>query len=141
MKTSVLGLVLFCAISILGQNAVPSQNPGLPKMKQYFVGLLLKGENFNASIPQAEHDRLFHGHLAYVRSQAQAGKYRLAGPFSDDGKILGILIIDAPTADEAKRIVSGDPMVKAGIAGLELHEAMLEDASCVKFEYGGNTGK
>ena len=140
MKAAALALMFVCAIPFLGQNAAPAQNPGLPKMKQYFVGLLLKGENFNAKISQAEHDRLFQGHLAYVRSQAEAGKYRLAGPFRDDGKIAGLLIIDAPTADEATKIVSGDPMVKAGIVAFELHPALLEDMSCVRTEYPNNSG-
>src|SRR5579871_5356518 len=96
MKAAALAVMFVCAIPFVGQDSAPAQNSGLPKMKQYFVGLLLKGENFNRSISQQEHERLFTGHLAYVRSQAQAEKYRLAGPFRDDSKILGILIIDAP---------------------------------------------
>lgn len=141
MRAAAVALMFVCTIPFLGQNASTPPNPGLPKMKQYFVGLLVKGEKFNADISQAERQNLFQGHLAYVRSQAEAGKYRLAGPFSDDSKIAGILIIDTPTEDAARKIVSGDPMVKSGRFAVELYAAMLEDASCVKFDYPSTSGK
>jgi uncharacterized protein YciI len=142
MKAAVLCLLLLCPIPFLGQNVAPAQNPDIPKgMKQYFIGFLVKGEHYNTDIPKEERQKLFQGHLAYIRSQAEAGKYRLAGPFEDNGNIGGILIIDTPTAEEARQIVSGDPMVKAGRFALELHPALLGDLSCVFTEYQKNTAK
>lgn len=142
MKAAVLCLLLLSPVCFLGQNAAPAQNPDMPKgLKQYFVGFLVRGEKYSTEISQEERQKLFRGHLAYVRSQEEAGKYRLAGPFRDDGNIGGILIIDTPTAEEAERIVSDDPMVKAGRFALELHPALLANMSCVVTEYQNKNGK
>jgi uncharacterized protein len=110
-------------------------------MKQYFIGFLVKGEKYDPNMPKAEHDKLLQQHLAYIRSQAETGKYKLAGPFLDEGNISGILIIDTRSRDEAKQIVSKDPMVQAGRLAIELHPAMLADVSCILMEYQKNGGK
>ena len=107
-------------------------------MKQYFVGFLVQGENWAQTPPKQELDELMQKHLAYIRSQAAAGKYALAGPFLDNGRIRGILIINAASAEEARQIVSGDPMVQSGRMSPEIHPAMMADVSCVLTEYNKN---
>jgi uncharacterized protein YciI len=110
-------------------------------MKNYFVGFLVRGEKSTQTPPKEELDQLMQRHLAYIRSQTEAGKYALAGPFLDDGRIAGILIINAASAEEAKQIVSGDPMVRSGRLSPEIHPAMPADLSCVRMEYEKNGGK
>ena len=142
MKKVIPVLVLLLAIVSAAQNSVPTTNLDIPKgMKQYFIGFLVKGEKYDPNMSKAEHESLLQQHLAYIRSQAEAGKYKLAGPFLDEGNISGILIIDAPSRDEAKQIVSKDPMVQAGRLAIELHPAMLADVSCILMEYQKNGGK
>jgi uncharacterized protein YciI len=134
--------LLLLAITCAAQNSAPAPNLDIPKgMKQYFIGFLVKGEKYDPHMPKPEHEKLLQEHLAYIRSQAEAGKYKLAGPFLDEGNISGILIIDTPSRDEAKQIVSKDPMVQAGRLAIELHPAMLADVSCVLMVYQKSSGK
>ena len=143
MKTKMLvaAALLFSSACCAAQSSAPD-NPGIPKgMKHYFIGFLVKGPKYNANISKEDRAQLFQKHIAYIRSQAEAGKYKLAGPFLDDGNIGGILIIDTATEEEAKQIVAGDPMVQAGRMAPEIHPAMLADLSCVLPEYKKNGGE
>lgn len=129
-------LLLLCSLAAVAQTPSTPQQPEIPKgMKQYYIGFLVRGPNYQAHMSKEQHAALFQKHIAYIRSQAAAGKYRLAGPFLDDSNIGGMLIIDVPTEAEAKEIVSHDPMVEAGRFALELHPALLADVSCVLEEY------
>ena len=116
--------------------------PNIPKgMRQYFFGFFLRPEKKPDPIPAEKSTELLQQHLAYIRQQASAGKYSLAGPFLDDGRVRGILIINAATIDEANAIVAADPLVRAGRLAFEIHPAMLADVSCVLMEYEKNGGK
>ena len=110
-------------------------------MRQYFIGFLVHGQRSSENLPKEKLDALLQKHLAYIRSQAEAGKYALAGPFLDKGRIAGILIINAASAEEATQIVRRDPMVQSGRLAPEIHPAMLADVSCVLMEYNKNTRK
>ncbi len=109
-------------------------------MKQYFLGFLVKGENWSQTLPKEELDQLMHKHLAYIHSQVDAGAYKLVGPFLDDDRMRGFMIINAATAEDAKRIVSADPLVKAGRMSVEIHPAMLADISCVRMDFEKTAG-
>jgi len=133
MKTTTLATLLLI-LAALGAPAQDNQNT--PKgMKQYFFGFLVKGEKWSQAPPKEELDQLMQKHLAYIRSQADAGNYKLAGPFLDDDRIRGFLIINAATAEDAQSIVSGDPLVKIGRMAVEIHPAMLADLSCVLMDF------
>jgi len=111
-------------------------NPDIPKgMKQHFFGFLVKGPKHDEPASKEERDRLQAQHLDYIRSQGEAGNYSLAGPFLDDGRIRGILIINAASENDARSIVNGDPLVKIGRLAVEIHPALLPDTSCVLREF------
>ena len=140
VKSAVFAIVLLVSTVVSAQT--PSHSPQIPKgMKQYFMGFLVKGEKWAQTPPKEELDQLMQKHLAYIRSQAEAGKYALAGPFLDNGRIRGFLIVNAASAEEATQIVSGDPMVQSGRMAVEIHPAMMADLSCVLTEYEKNSGK
>jgi uncharacterized protein YciI len=84
---------------------------------------------------QEEHQQLIQKHLAYIRSQVEAGTYMLVGPATDEGRMLGMAIIKVKSIDEARRILEGDPGVQSGRFGFEVHPVMLADLSCVHMEY------
>jgi uncharacterized protein YciI len=129
---------LLCSIACLGQSAAPAQNLDIPKgLKQYFVGFLMRTAKTD-SVSKEDQQTQLRQHLAYIRSQVEAGKYRLAGPFLDNGTIAGILIIDTATIEEAKEIIGKDPLVLNGRATPEVHPAMLADVSCVQIQYEKN---
>jgi len=141
VKQFLATLFVLCSIACFGQNSSPAQNLDIPKgLKQYFVGFLVRTVNPD-SLSQEEKQKLFQKHLAYIRSETEAGKYRLAGPFQDNGTTAGMLIIDTPTIDEAKEIIGRDPLVLSGRVSFEVHPAMLADVSCVQMQYEKNGGK
>ncbi len=143
MKAALFAIVLLLSGALAAQTpSQPQQNPNLPKgLKQYFVGFLVKGEKWAQTPPKEELDRLMQQHLAYIRSQGDAGKYALAGPFLDNDRIRGMVIINAASAEEARNIISGDPMVQSGRMAGEIHPAMMADVSCVLVEYQKAAGK
>ena len=136
MKIVRVVLILILSSMLAAQSvSEPQANPDIPKgMRQYFFALLVKGPKFSQAASEQELDHLQAQHLAYIRSQREAGKYSLSGPFLDDGTIRGILIINAGSADEARNIVNKDPMVKIGRLAVEIHPAMLQDVACVSTE-------
>jgi Uncharacterized protein conserved in bacteria len=141
MKAVVTICLLLCSLAATAQTPATPQLD-IPKgMKQYYIGFLVRGPNYTSNMPKEERDALLQKHLAYIRSQAEAGKYKLAGPFLDKGNIAGMLIIDTATEADAKEIVSHDPMVQSGRLAVEIHPAMLADLSCVLMEYQKAGGK
>jgi uncharacterized protein YciI len=143
VKTALFVIVLLLSGTLSAP--MPSalqQNRDIPKgMKPYFLGFLVKGARWAQTPPKEDLEQLLQQHLAFIRSQAEAGKYALAGPLLDDGRIRGMVIINAASAEEAESIVSGDPMVKSGRMAVEIHPAMLADVSCVLVEDHKNGGK
>jgi uncharacterized protein YciI len=133
MKKLVLGLVLFFALGAVAQQAGPPPDLEIPSnMKHYFVALLVANDK---SAKAHDDHELVKKHLAFIRSQVEAGKFVVVGPYTDNGKIAGMAIVDVPTLEEVKTIMSVDPMVTSGMFDMEIHSAMLEDLSVVKIVY------
>ena len=135
-----------CALAFLLVGATIAQTPGefpqganIPKnMKQYFLCLLEKGEKWS---PVQFADPVMQEHLAYIREQVEAGKYVVAGPALDQGRISGVAIISATSLEEAQKIVNADKMVQSGRMVAEVHPVMLADLSGLHTEYPAKTQK
>jgi acetyl esterase len=110
-----LSLALLAACLLSAQDKPPQC-----EMTNYLMGFLRKGPNGGTGDAQ-ENARLMQGHLANIHRMSAAGKLAVAGPFTDNGDIRGILIFQNTTAEEAKALVAADPMVKSGRLVLELH--------------------
>jgi uncharacterized protein YciI len=133
MKKVVLGVMLLVSMGAAAQQPGSPQDLEIPSnMKQYFVAFLVANDK---SAKAHEDHELLKKHLAFIRTQVEAGKFLVVGPFTDNRKIAGMAIIDVPTLEDAKRIWSGDPMVSSGVLDVEVHSAMLEDLSAVKMVY------
>jgi uncharacterized protein YciI len=90
------------------------------EMTSYVVGFLHRGPNAGKGDP-AEAERLQAGHLANFGKLVEAGKLIVAGPFSDNTELRGMLIFKLNSVDEARTLMDADPMLKAGRLTLELH--------------------
>ncbi len=133
MKKLVLAVILLVSSSAFPQADKLPTGPDIPdNMKQYFVVFLVGAEK---SPPKEPDPAVLKAHLATVRANIQAGKYILAGPFIDHQRIDGMFIVNAASRDEALQLVSADPIVKAGLAKVEMHPAMLPDLSSLKVTY------
>jgi uncharacterized protein YciI len=104
----------------------------VPKnLKPYFLGLLRRGPRWN-EIEGPEAAELLPRHLAYLREQSEAGRYRLAGPVlpagrshPDESDFAGVLMISAETLEAATVLAENDPGVRAGRLAVEVHPVLL----------------
>ena len=130
-----LGLGLLLAVgSAQAQQVVPGDTAiAIPKnMRQYFVAFLVKPPGQGMTEVPAD---LARRHLAYIRAMIQQKKYVVAGPFLDNDRIAGMVVVAANTLEEAQRIVTGDPTVMEGLLQVEVHPAMLPDLGGVVVQY------
>ena len=110
-----------------------TRSKNVPKnLKQYYVALLRKGEKWDH--PEGAEDVGLR-QLAFIRTQTEAGVYRVAGPMTDDGEIVGISILEAADLAEAKRAAEQDPAVQSGRLRVEVHPAYLPSLDAVRVEY------
>ena len=103
-------------------------------LKQYFLGFLVKGEHWNDTDGEQAAE-LMPLHLAFLRKQMEAQRYLIAGPVLDEGRLAGILIIDAKDASDARALASMDPAVKAGRLAVEIYPTFLPSLDNVRAEY------
>jgi uncharacterized protein YciI len=112
----------------------------VPKnLKPYFLGLLRRGPRWN-EIEGTEAAELLPRHLAYLRAQSEAGRYRLAGPVlpagpthpnespdesPNESDFAGVLLISAETLEAAVTLAENDPGVLAGRLAVEVHPVLL----------------
>jgi uncharacterized protein len=103
-------------------------------LKQYFLGFLVKGERWNDTEGE-QAEELMHLQLAFLRAQMESQRYLVAGPVLDEGRLAGMMIIDARTAEEARTLASMDPAVKAGRLAVEIYPTFLPALDNVQAEY------
>jgi uncharacterized protein YciI len=114
----------------------------VPKnLKPYFLGLLRRGPRWNET-EGAEAAELLPRHLAYLREQSEAGRYRLAGPVLPAGPtrpaesdFAGVLMISAETLEAAVALAENDPGVRAGRLAVEVHPVLLPALDGVRAVY------
>ncbi len=114
-------LVVFVAL-LDGSPAVAAQDTeaNLPKMAQYFVGLIYRGPTWSPEVTE-EVQELQAAHLANIGRLMESGEMVLAGPFTDDGDLRGLFFYHVDTLEEAQALVDSDLAVKAGRLRVELH--------------------
>jgi uncharacterized protein YciI len=67
----------------------------------------------------AEEAAVMEDHFAYLKSLLDAGTLILAGPSLDPP--FGIVVLEAESEEEARRLIAADPSVAAGIQTPEVH--------------------
>ncbi len=107
----------------------------IPKnLKQYYLGLLLRGERWNETDGR-EAMALVPQQLAFLREQTERRRYLVAGPTTDGGEITGMMIIEAADAAEALALAQQDPGVVAGRLRVEIRPVYLPALDAVKVLY------
>jgi uncharacterized protein YciI len=141
MKSRTRNIFLMLALGVAGilVAQTPVENPLAPyipkNMKPYYLDLLMKSEKPEGEVTPAENAERMQKHLAYIRSQVEAGKFVLVGPLTEENRIRGIAVIQAASLEEAQRIAGGDPAVQSGHMAVEVHPILLEDLGGVRFDY------
>lgn len=104
-------------------------------MKLYYLDMLLLKDKPDTALPEAERAQEIQKHLAYIRSQVEAGNFALVGPIREETRLRGIAVIKADSLEAAQRIASADPLVQSGHLVVEVHPILLEDLSSIRFDY------
>jgi len=104
--------------------AQEKQQPPQFKMLEFHMALLKRGPKWSASGMTKE---LQSAHVANVMSLLDSGKAVIAGPLGDDGDIIGVYVLRAKNAEEAKAWAESDPAVQAGNLVAEMHPWWSED--------------
>jgi uncharacterized protein YciI len=66
-----------------------------------------------------EEQEIMQKHFEYLKSLLEEGKLILAGPSLDPP--FGIIVLEAESEEEARRLIEADPSVAAGVQTPELH--------------------
>ena len=111
-------------LTVVGLFSPTSAQP--PKLVQFHMALLKKGPKWT-TISAAERNQILQRHVAYVVSMLDSGKAVITGPMGDDTDLVGIFILRALSAEEAKTWVAADPTVKSGLFVAEMHPWFSED--------------
>lgn len=122
--TTVVGIgLLLTAVAV-----APAQEKKEPqtKMVQFHMALLKRGPKWEATHTK-DSGAAMSEHGKYVVSLLESGKAVIAGPFSDDGEVIGVYILRANTPAEAKTWVDNDPGVKGGHLVAEMIPWWSED--------------
>ena len=100
-----------------------------PGMLIRYVFILKKGPTWSPD-SSPEINALQEAHLANYRRLAEIGKLIVTGPFLDSfatsGEVRGMGVLRADSFDEAKELISTDPMVKVDRLKFELHAWMVD---------------
>lgn len=127
MKKLILMLFVFVSfIGISNAQVKTAERPTRDKekvdegeMKIYVMVFLKEGPNRKQSATEVE--KIQKEHLEHLTRMYQEGMLLMAGPFEDENKIKGILIMSQNQIEEAKARVEEDPAIKAGRLVAEYH--------------------
>ncbi|MGY5860225.1 MAG: YciI family protein [Candidatus Thorarchaeota archaeon] len=82
---------------------------------QSFVIMLRPAPNYGS--PQTE--EIVSKHFNYLKSLIEEGKLIMAGRFSE--VLIGLVMIEAESREEALKLMENDPAVQAGVFNAELY--------------------
>lgn len=132
MKTCIISFAfVLCGIASFGQNEFTMKEGDTTyTMKKYFLCLLKKGGNrIQDSLASA---KIQEGHMAHLNMLAQNGYACIAGPLDGDNDIRGIVIYNVATKEEAEKLATEDPAVKAGRLKAEVYGWWAAKGSVLK---------
>ena len=111
-------IVLFCLISCttaFSQQEKKIEDP----IRQYWFVMLTAGSNRNQDSAAAA--KIQQGHMANINRLYNEDKLKVAGPFGDEGKWIGLFIFDCETKEEVEKLLKTDPAIAAGRLNYEIH--------------------
>ena len=106
-------------------------------LKPYFLCFLVRGERWD-NLEGAE--TLMSEQLNFLREQIEWHRYKLAGPVTDGGEIVGFSILEAADAEAALALANSDPAVRAGRVSTQILPVILPALDTLKVEYPKSRG-
>ena len=99
--------------------------PNMPRMAMYQFVMLRAGTNSNQPTPEVQ-AKLQQEHLDGLIKLNREKVNLLFGPFTDNGDLRGIVVLDVPDAEAARKVLADDPYLKAGLMTLEIKPWLCE---------------
>lgn len=142
MRRILLTLALILGATAMAAEAQQTDSTSVPEtfvyewageemtMQKYFIVFLKSGPERSQNPEEAA--RLQQQHLEYLGSLYEKGIINLNGPTGDDSDIRGFSVYSVATIEEAEKLASDDPMVKAGRLEVEVHPWWLAKGSTVQ---------
>jgi uncharacterized protein len=118
MKEIIPGLILACSLISTSAFCQQEKKPE-SQIRQYWFVMLTAGSNRSQDSVTAA--KIQKEHLANINRLYNDGKLKVAGPFGDEGKWIGLFIFDCETKEEVEKLVKTDPAVAAGRLNYEIH--------------------
>ena len=115
-----IAILLLTSPAVLSQQKPEAKNEPANKLVEFHMAILKRGPKWTAA-ESPETKRLQQEHVKYVLATLNSGKAIIAGPFTDDGEIIGVFVFRAPSAAEAKAWAEADPSVASGHYIVEMH--------------------
>lgn len=117
-------VVLSCVITPAIAQVQETQQAPQFKLVEFHMAVLKRGPRWSAGGMPKEVEA---AHVSNVLSLIESGKAIIAGPLVNAGDILGIYVLRAKSAEEAKTWAENDPAVKSGDLVAEMHPWLSED--------------
>ena len=112
---------------------MPEETRDIPRnLKPYFLCFLVKGERWDD--PDGA-EGLMPAQLAFLREQIEWRRYKMAGPVTDSGEIVGFSILEAENAEAAMELAWQDPAVIAGRVSPRLLPVILPSLDSLRIEF------
>jgi uncharacterized protein YciI len=106
MKKLSPGLVLVCSLIYTSAFTQQEKKPE-DQIRQYWFVMLTAGNDRNQDSVAAA--KIQEGHMANIKRLYNEGKLKVAGPFGDEGKWIGLFIFDCETKEEVEKLLkTGD---------------------------------
>jgi len=120
----ILSVLFFVALNSYSQNydstLAKSLNADEYGMKKYVL-VILKTGTANIS-DKVILDSLFAGHMNTIKRLGENGNLAVAGPIGkNENNYRGIFIFNVETIEEAKKLVTEDPTINAGVFDVEMY--------------------
>lgn len=116
MRTIILFIACLYATGAFAQK----NNPKKPEnqIRRFWFVMLTNGPDRNQdSITAAQIQK---EHLSNINRLYYEGKLKVAGPFEDNDKWLGIFIFDCPTREEVEELLKSDLAISSGRLAYEI---------------------
>jgi uncharacterized protein YciI len=110
-----LALLLAAAVTAQQPSPPAAKPDGMPpNMEMYQLGFLKKGPKWTPEKTE-QTAKIQEGHMAHLNAMAASGQLVVAGPVgAGAGDLRGILVFKGISTEEAVKMASEDPAVKAG---------------------------
>ncbi len=107
--------ILFTLLVSFGGLARAQDSSGFNGNPFFLIELTPVRGMATVNAPTAAEQTLLGEHVAYLHKLVDDKLLLVAGPSVTDHDAIGIVIVQAPSADDAKRILNNDPSVKGGV--------------------------